>query len=104
MIPKGIWLCVCVLSCPPAICVGRFHLYDPATKKAAPEALLAEMAHALREYRDTRFYTCNCTGQKGVSIPGAANAEPVLPILRRGLKTPGTPRCSAAPCRTIPIA
>lgn len=53
-----------VKSRPPAVCVGGFHLYDPATKKAAPEALLDEMAHALGEYRDTRFYTCHCTGQK----------------------------------------
>lgn len=53
-----------VKNCPPAVCVGGFHLYDPATKKAAPETLLDEMAHALREYRNTRFYTCHCTGKK----------------------------------------
>lgn len=53
-----------VKSRPPEVCVGGSHLYDPATKKAAPEALLDEMAHALGEYRDTRFYTCHCTGQK----------------------------------------
>ena len=47
-----------------AVCVGGSHLYDPATKKAAPEALLDEMAHALGEYRDTRFYTCHSTGKK----------------------------------------
>lgn len=53
-----------VKSRPPAVCVGGSHLYDPATKKAAPETLLDEMAHALGEYRDTRFYACHCTGKK----------------------------------------
>lgn len=49
---------------PPEVCVGGFHLYNPATKKAAPEPLLDEIALALKGYKDTRFYTCHCTGEK----------------------------------------
>ena len=53
-----------VKSHPPEVCVGGFHLYDPATRKTAPEALLNEIALALKSYKDTRFYTCHCTGEK----------------------------------------
>lgn len=53
-----------VKSHPPEVCVGGFHLYDPATRKTAPEALLNEIALALKSYKDIRFYTCHCTGEK----------------------------------------
>ncbi len=49
---------------PPKACVGGFHLCDPITKKSAPPALLNEMAEALKNYRNTQFYTCHCTGKK----------------------------------------
>ncbi len=44
--------------------MGGFHLYNPATKKAAPETLLDKIALALKGCKDTRFYTCHCTGEK----------------------------------------
>lgn len=48
----------------PKVCVGGFHLYDPVTKKSAPEALLDKIAEALKNCDNTRFYTCHCTGKK----------------------------------------
>ncbi len=48
----------------PQVCVGGFHLYNPLTKRAAPPALLNEIAKALKSCGNTRFYTCHCTGEK----------------------------------------
>ncbi len=48
----------------PSVCVGGFHLYNPATKKSVPAALLDEIAEALKKYKSVRFYTCHCTGMK----------------------------------------
>ncbi len=48
----------------PKVCVGGFHLYNPLTKKVVPVALLNEIADALNQYENTRFYTCHCTGKK----------------------------------------
>lgn len=48
----------------PRICVGGFHLYDPVTGKVAPSSLLDDIARELKGYKETRFYTCHCTGKK----------------------------------------
>lgn len=48
----------------PKICVGGFHLYNPITKRGVPASLLNEIAEALKNYSDTQFYTCHCTGKK----------------------------------------
>ncbi len=48
----------------PKVCVGGFHLNNPLTKKCVPSALLDEIAEALRDCKDTQFYTCHCTGEK----------------------------------------
>lgn len=48
----------------PKVCVGGFHLSNPMTKQSAPSALLDEIAGALRSCKDTKFYTCHCTGIK----------------------------------------
>ncbi len=48
----------------PKVCVGGFHLFNPMTKQSAPPALLDEIAEELRSCRDTKFYTCHCTGVK----------------------------------------
>ncbi len=48
----------------PNVCVGGFHLYNPISKKAISPALLDAIAESLRNYKNTRFYTCHCTGEK----------------------------------------
>ena len=48
----------------PALCVGGFHLFNPAIKKTVPLPLLDEIAGELRSYSQTQFYTCHCTGEK----------------------------------------
>lgn len=47
----------------PKVCVGGFHLYNPATKKVVSPTLLDEIADELKKYQDMRFYTCHCTGE-----------------------------------------
>lgn len=46
----------------PQICVGGFHLFNPATKQTVPKALLNNIAEELQKYPDVKFYTCHCTG------------------------------------------
>lgn len=46
----------------PKVCVGGYHLYDPASGKTAPEELLANIAQGMEQY-DIRYHTCHCTGQ-----------------------------------------
>lgn len=48
----------------PKLCVGGFHLFNPMTKQSAPPALLDEIAGELRRCKETKFYTCHCTGIK----------------------------------------
>lgn len=48
----------------PKVCVGGFHLFNPITKKCVSPALLNEIAVELKNYKDTQFYTCHCTGEK----------------------------------------
>lgn len=48
----------------PQICVGGYHLLNPMTQKAAPDALLDSIAEELQRYEQTKFYTCHCTGLK----------------------------------------
>ncbi len=52
----------------PAVCVGGFHLFNPALRKTAPEPLLHEIADILKGYDETVFYTCHCTGEKAFRI------------------------------------
>ena len=48
----------------PELCVGGYHLNNPALKKTVPEALLEEIADELSGYPKVQFYTCHCTGKK----------------------------------------
>ncbi len=48
----------------PDVCVGGYHLFNPATQKTVPTKLLDEIATRLVQYDKTRFYTCHCTGAK----------------------------------------
>ena len=45
----------------PEVCIGGYHLFNPATKKTVPTPLLEEIAGELARH-DTRYYTCHCTG------------------------------------------
>lgn len=47
----------------PLLCVGGYHLMNPNSSKSVPEALLDEIVKELKQYPDTQFYTCHCTGQ-----------------------------------------
>lgn len=47
----------------PNLCVGGFHLFNPATKKTVPETLLNNIVKELQQYKEVRFYTCHCTGK-----------------------------------------
>lgn len=48
----------------PKVCIGGYHLFNPMTKQSTPPALLDEIAGELRSCKNTRFYTCHCTGIK----------------------------------------
>lgn len=48
----------------PAVCIGGYHLWNPVTKKRVPNELIGEIAKRLKQYTDTQFYTCHCTGQE----------------------------------------
>lgn len=54
-----------VPSVRPKVCIGGFHIYNPAKRKTVSQAQLQTLADALGAYKDIRFYTCHCTGQKG---------------------------------------
>jgi len=49
----------------PKVCIGGFHIYNPAKRKTVSDAQLEMLASYLAHYGDVRFYTCHCTGQKG---------------------------------------
>lgn len=51
----------------PSFCFGGFHVYNPVSKKTVSQNQLNELAIALGEYRDIKFYTCHCTGYKAYS-------------------------------------
>lgn len=46
----------------PKVCIGGYHLFNPANKKTVPDELLDEIALELSKY-DMKYYTCHCTGQ-----------------------------------------
>ena len=46
----------------PKLCVGGYHLYNPFTKKTVSTELLNKIATELKQYSETVFYTCHCTG------------------------------------------
>lgn len=48
----------------PQLCVGGFHLYSPSLGKTVAAELLDEIAAELKQYQNTRFYTCHCTGKE----------------------------------------
>lgn len=48
----------------PRICIGGFHLFNPHTKETVPSNVLDGIAGELRNYKDTEFYTCHCTGEE----------------------------------------
>jgi 7,8-dihydropterin-6-yl-methyl-4-(beta-D-ribofuranosyl)aminobenzene 5'-phosphate synthase len=52
----------------PAVCIGGFHLFNPALRKTAPDALISEIADVLKGYSETVFYTCHCTGEKAFRL------------------------------------
>ena len=47
----------------PDICVGGYHLFNPITKKTVSNQLLEEITKGLKQYPETQFYTCHCTGK-----------------------------------------
>lgn len=47
----------------PTLCVGGYHLFNPATKKTVSAELLMELANELKQYSNVKFYTCHCTGK-----------------------------------------
>jgi 7,8-dihydropterin-6-yl-methyl-4-(beta-D-ribofuranosyl)aminobenzene 5'-phosphate synthase len=47
----------------PQVCVGGYHLYNPANGKTVSDSLLGSIAGELMKY-DIKYYTCHCTGQK----------------------------------------
>ncbi|MBE5961661.1 MAG: MBL fold metallo-hydrolase [Lachnospiraceae bacterium] len=47
----------------PQVCVGGYHLYNPALRTTVPKEVLNEIAEELKKYRETEFYTCHCTGK-----------------------------------------
>ena len=47
----------------PAVCVGGYHLMNPNSKKTVSEDILTGIANKLNSYKDTKFYTCHCTGK-----------------------------------------
>ena len=49
----------------PKVCIGGFHIYNPAKRKTVSQSQLETLADALGAYEDIRFYTCHCTGKKG---------------------------------------
>ncbi len=49
----------------PKVCIGGFHIYNPAKRKTVSQSQLETLADALGAYDDIRFYTCHCTGKKG---------------------------------------
>lgn len=49
----------------PKVCIGGFHIYNPAKRKTVSQSQLETLADALGAYEDVRFYTCHCTGKKG---------------------------------------
>ena len=52
-------------SCPIFVdyAIGGFHLYNPVNKKSVEDTLMDEIAENLKRYRNTKFYTCHCTGE-----------------------------------------
>ena len=46
----------------PRVCVGGYHLWNPATNKTVSGKLLKGISSEVARY-DVEFYTCHCTGQ-----------------------------------------
>jgi len=44
--------------------VGGLHLMNPAAGKNSPEGLAVDIAHQLMKRKQTRYYTCHCTGEE----------------------------------------
>lgn len=47
--------------------IGGFHLFTPLTRQTESEAQMATLVAELSEFKETRFYTGHCTGQKAFS-------------------------------------
>lgn len=47
----------------PCFCIGGFHLFNPFTRKSVSKGLLDDIVMELQKYKDTKFYTCHCTGK-----------------------------------------
>ena len=47
----------------PCFCIGGFHLFNPFTRKSVSKELLDDIVMELQKYKDTKFYTCHCTGK-----------------------------------------
>ena len=41
----------------------HFHLFNPFTRKSVSKELLDDIVMELQKYKDTKFYTCHCTGK-----------------------------------------
>lgn len=48
----------------PELCIGGYHLFNPATRKVVSAEILGRIATELGKYSGTTFYTCHCTGKK----------------------------------------
>jgi len=48
--------------------IGGMHLYNPVTKKYEPKENIDALGESLKTYKETTFYTCHCTGEKGLNI------------------------------------
>lgn len=47
----------------PKVCIGGYHLYNPATKETVSQELLEGIAQELAQH-DIRYHTCHCTGME----------------------------------------
>ena len=44
-------------------CIGGYHLYNRRLDKSVSDELLLEISKQLNKYKNTKFYTCHCTGK-----------------------------------------
>ncbi len=47
----------------PDFVIGGYHLFNPETKKTAPDEMLDEIAAEMNRY-GAEYFTCHCTGEK----------------------------------------
>jgi len=60
--------------------VGGLHLMNPAAGKNSPEGLAVDIAHQLMKRKQTRYYTCHCTGEEAFTTLKNIMGEQILYI------------------------